>query len=113
VSPVPGGLRPAYAPQQRPAAGQHKILTSVGRCSGYALRVRGSLTLVLLIIASVLPAGCGGATSSPNKPPVSSLRSEQHVSLPNEQAALTRLARLHGRAYVEASRSLPDQIETR
>jgi len=33
--------------------------------------------------------------------------------LPNAQQALAKLTKLHGRAYVEASKNLPDQVETR
>ena len=61
--------------------------------------------VALLLMASVLPAGCGRASSSPNK--------QRATSSGRQQAALARLAKLHGRAYVEASNNLPDQIETR
>lgn len=77
--------------------------------------------MALLCIAPVLSAGCGGTSSSPGNPHASSSPSELHAPASSQQpaatataqAALARLATLHGRAYVEAAKNLPDQVETR
>jgi hypothetical protein len=71
------------------------------------MRHKPQSLLALLFIAPVLTAGCGGTSSSP-KP-------EQHALTklgPNEQGVLAALAHAHGRAYVQASKNLPDQVET-
>ncbi len=72
------------------------------------MRHKRRTLVALLLIAPVLTVGCGGTSSQP--------KAEQHALTklaPNEQDALAKLAKSHGRAYVEASKNLPDAIETR
>ncbi len=96
-------------------AARYRILTSAGPRPNTLCRVRykSRSVLALLFIAPVLTAGCGGTSSPPSEQHASTSPSEQHAPLTNGQDALVKLAKLHGRAYVEASKNLPDQIETR
>jgi hypothetical protein len=70
---------------------------------------RGSLALLFVVPA--LAAGCGGASSS--SPTAAKQQQQQVLTNANEQRVVTRLAKTYGPAYVEASKNLPDQIETR
>jgi len=67
----------------------------------------------VLLIAAALTAGCGGAGSSSRQRAASTPSEQKARSLPNEQDALVKLAKSHGRAWEEASRKLPDRVETK
>jgi len=69
---------------------------------------RGSLALLFIVPA--LAAGCAGASSSS---PSATKQRQQALTSATEQQVVTRLAKTYGPAYVEASKNLPDQIETR
>jgi hypothetical protein len=67
----------------------------------------------VLLTTAALTAGCGGTGSSHQRAASTPPHEHKAKSLPNEQDALVKLAKSHGRAWVEASRNLPDQVETR
>jgi hypothetical protein len=70
--------------------------------------------IALLFVVPVLSGGCGGTSdSSPSATRTQRPPHQQAVTSANDQQAIAKLAKTYGPAYVEASKNLPDVVETR